>query len=155
MNILVHNQVNNAIAFGLLVAIVGGSFYYVYALAPKGPWIGVTDGAFITPEAARAIGLQEQHGFLIFTIAPSSPAAKAGLQQADHEVSISGQTIPVGGDIIVSIDGRQINGPDDVCSVLRQKQIGGNVKLGIDRDGITQQVNLMLEEAPSGSSPEC
>jgi hypothetical protein len=88
MNILVHNQVNNAIAFGLLVAIVGGSFYYVYALAPKGPWIGVTDGAFITPEAARAIGLQEQHGFLIFTIAPSSPAAKAGLQQADHEVSM-------------------------------------------------------------------
>ena len=80
---------------------------------------------------------------------------RAGLQQADHEISISGQTIPVGGDIIVSIDGRQINGPDDVCSIFGQKQVGDNVRVGIDRDGILQQVNLILEEAPPGTSSEC
>jgi S1-C subfamily serine protease len=151
----VHNPVNTAIAFALLIAIVGGSFYYVYALAPRGPWIGVTDGAFITPEAAQALGLNEDRGFLIFAIAPSSPAAKAGLQQADHDVNVSGQTIPVGGDIIVSMDGKQINGPDDVCSVLGQKQVGDNVRIGIDRDGRLQEVNLMLEETPPGSSSEC
>jgi S1-C subfamily serine protease len=117
--------------------------------------MGIADGAFITPEAAQALGLNEDHGFLIFAIAPSSPAAKAELQQADDNVSISGRTIPVGGDIIVSMDGRQINGPDDVCGIMGQKQVGDNVRIGINRDGRLQEVNLMLEESPPGSSSEC
>ncbi|AFU58277.1 putative protease [Candidatus Nitrososphaera gargensis Ga9.2] len=155
ISIIVHNPVNTFISFGLLIAIVGGSFYYVYALAPRGPWMGIMDGAFITPGAAQAIGLDEDHGFLIFVIAPSSPAAKVGLQQADDEVVIGGQRIPVGGDIIVSMDGRQINGIDDICSVLEQKQVGDNVRIGINRDGRLQEVNLILEEAPPGETSDC
>jgi S1-C subfamily serine protease len=151
----VHNPVNTVISFGLMIAIVGGSFYYVYALTPRGPWMGIADGLFITPAAVQALKLDEDHGILIYAIAPSSPAAKAGLQGADDEVVINGQRIPVGGDIIVSMDGRQINEPNDVCIVLAQKQPDDNVRVTVNRDGILQDANVRLEEAPPGKTPEC
>lgn len=150
-----HNPFNTVISFVLMIAVVGGSFYYVYALAPRGPWMGITAGGFLNPEVAAVLELNQEYGFLIFTIAPASPAARAGLQGADNEIIIEGQSIPIGGDILVSIDGKEINTTGDVCSVLTQKQAGDTVRIGINRDGEQEQVNLILEEAPQGQTSEC
>lgn len=117
--------------------------------------MGIVAGLFLNPSRAEALQLDQDHGILIYMIAPSSPAAKAGLQGADDEVVISGEVVPIGGDIIVSMDGRQINGPDDVCSAFEQKRVGDSMRLVIDREGSLQEVNLILEEAPPGRSPEC
>lgn len=152
-----HNPVNTAISFSLLIAVVGGSFYYVYATAPIKPWTGITDGGFLTPAAAEALGLDQEHGFLIFTIAASSPADKAGLRggDADDSVTLNGRQIPVGGDIIVSMDGRQINGIEDICEILGQKQVDDKVMVEVSRDGNLQQANIFLEGLPPGEITEC
>lgn len=147
-----YNPVNTVISFVLMIAIVGGSFYYVYALTPRGPWTGITNGWLYPPEAAEVLGLDEDHGYLIFTIAPSSPADRAGLQQANDVVVIRGERIPIGGDIVVGVDGRQI---DEICDVLEQKQVGNSLKLVVNRDGNLREVNLVLEEAPPGQSSLC
>lgn len=152
---MLHTPVNTIISFVLMITIVGGSFYYVSALAPRGPWIGIDDGVYLNPARAQALQLDQDHGILIYTIVPSSPAAKAGMQEADDEVVINEVVVPIGGDIIVSIDGLQINGPEDVCRALTPKQVGDTMLLEIDRDGSLQVVNLILEEAPPGKSPEC
>lgn len=150
-----HNPTNTIISFILMIALVGGSFYYVYALAPRGPWIGIIGGGFLNPDIARALELNQDHGFLITSIAPGSPADKAGLRGADDEVIIDGQRIPVGGDIIVSIDNRQINTAGDVCNILTQKEAGEIVRIEINRLGSLRVINVMLEEAPQGQTSEC
>lgn len=150
-----HNPVNTAISFGLLISVVGGSFYFVYATAPPKPWTGITDGGFLTPEAAEVLGLDQERGFLIFTITEASPADRAGLRGSDDVFIMEDRRIPIGGDIVVSMDGRQINVLDDVCGVLAQKQVGDSVRFEVSRDGSLQQANVILEELPPGATTEC
>ena len=152
-----HNPVNTSISFGLLITIVGGSFYYVSAVDPKDPWTGITAGAIISPDAPETLELDQDHGYLILTIEPSSPADRAGLRGGDPErsVTIDGRQIPVGGDIILSMDERQINQRDDICAVLAQKQAGDSIKLEVSRDGSLFETNVLLGEMPSWTSSFC
>jgi S1-C subfamily serine protease len=153
----VHNPVNTLISFGLLISVVGGSFYYVYATAPIKPWTGISAGVTITPDAAEMLGLERDHGFLIILIAPSSPADRAGLRggSGDNTVLINGQQVSVDGDIIVSMDGREINQLADSCAVLAQKEVGDSVRFEVSRDGSLQQANVILEELPPGERTAC
>lgn len=152
-----HNPINTIISFGLLISVVGGSFYYVYATAPIKPWTGIIAGLTIMPEAAVTLGLERDHGFLIITIAPSSPADRAGLRggTGDNSVIINGDPVSVDGDIIVSMDGREINQLGDICAVLAQKQVGDSIRFEVSRDGSLQLANVTLEELPPGERTSC
>ena len=151
------NPANAFISFGLLISVVGGSFYFVSANAPIKPWTGITAGAAITPEAAEALGLDRDHGFLIIAIAPSSPADSAGLRggSGDNPVTINGEQVSIDGDIIVSMDGREIIQRADICAVLAQKQVGDSIRFEVYRDGSLRQANVFLEELPPGAMTTC
>jgi len=123
-------------------------------LPPK-PWIGITEGLVLTAARAEALGLNQQNGLLIMTIAPGSPAEKAGLMGANNVTVINGVKVPTGGDILVSIDDRPINGPEDICAVLAQKEVGDSSKFVIDRNGKEQEIDLVLEELPSQTMSTC
>jgi S1-C subfamily serine protease len=152
-----HNSVNTRISFGLLITIVGGSFCYVYATDSKDPWMGFTAGAIISSDAPKELELGQAHGYLILTIAPSSPADRAGLRGGDPErsVTIDGRQVPIGGDIIHSMEDKQINQREDICAVLAQKQAGDSVKLEILRDGSLFEANLILGEIPASANSFC
>jgi S1-C subfamily serine protease len=150
------NPINAVISLALLGAVVGGSFYYVYAIAPRGPWMGIESGTYLNPQVSQLLGLEQDSGILIFSVAPQSPAEKAGLRGGGAEiVEIRGQRIPVDGDIIVSIDGRQITSEDDVCTSIGQKQVGDIVSVGVSRGGSLVEFNVILEESPPGQSSRC
>lgn len=152
-----HSPVTSAISFVLLAAIVGGSFYYVYANAPVKPWTGILAGGIITPDTPVELRRDQDHGFLIIAVAPSSPADLAGLRSGGSEGSIviDGEEIPIGGDIIVSMDGRSINELDDICAVLHQKQVGDSVVFKVSRDGSMFETNVVLGELPQGQRTFC
>ena len=151
------NPTNAFISFGLLISVVGGSFYFVSANTPIKPWTGITAGAAITPEAAEALGFDRDHGFLIIAIAQSSPADRAGLRggSGDNPVTINGEQISIDGDIIVSMDGMEIIQRADICAVLAQKQVGDSVRFEVSRDGSLRQANVFLEELPPGAMTTC
>lgn len=151
------NPVNTFLSFGLLISVVGGSFYFASANAPIKPWTGLTAGAIITAEDAESLGLERDHGFLIIAIAPSSPAEQAGLRGGSgvNTVLINGEQVPVDGDIIVSMDGMEINQRADICAVLGQKQVGDRVRFEVSRDGNLQQIDVILEELPRGARSTC
>jgi serine protease Do len=118
--------------------------------------MGITAGGILNPEVARDLGLDQEQGFLITGIEPSSPADRAGLQAGgQNTVDIEGQQIPVDGDIIVSMDGIQINKVEDVCAVLEGKPAGDSVALTVYKNGSSREVTVVLEEAPLGQSSEC
>ncbi|MDH5532203.1 MAG: trypsin-like peptidase domain-containing protein [Candidatus Bathyarchaeota archaeon] len=108
------------------------------------PWIGIS-GIDVNLAIAQHIGLEKPQGFLIFDVVPGSPADQAGLQGGTESVTIGGQTIQVGGDVIVGIDdlsARKLN--DVVVYVERNKRPGDPVTLTIIRDGVEQLINLTL-----------
>src|SRR4029079_3530979 len=57
-------------------------------------------GSDLTPELAHVLHIRIDHGGLVESVGPDSPAAKAGIKAGDAQVSIGGQQISAGGDVI-------------------------------------------------------
>jgi S1-C subfamily serine protease len=142
----VHSLPTTIASFGLLIAIVGGSFWYISmnpVEVPREPGIGI-EADNITPEIAQALGLGEQRGVLIIAVVPGGPADRAGLRGT--EVTSNGQVAAIG-DIIIAADGQEIRNDTDLRAFLSSKNAGDNVRLTIIRGGITvMDVNLTLGE---------
>ena len=140
-----HYPFNTAISFGLLIAIVGGSFYYVYATDTKEPYLGI-GGRGVSPAIAQELGLQEASGLLIFIVDSGSPSDQAGLRGGDRIKIIEGQEVALGGDVITAIDGVQIHGVDDAETLLADKAAGDTVKFTIIRGAATLDLNVVVGE---------
>lgn len=115
------------------------------------PWIGIS-GRDIDPDLAKVLNLNDAVGFLVITVVENSPASKAGMHGSNETVEINGVKYPVGGDIILSVDGKQVRKIDDILVHLqRAKSIGDEMNLEILRDGRTTNITITLEERPNGN----
>jgi len=114
------------------------------------PWIGIS-GRDIDPDLAKVLGLNDAVGFLVITVVENSPAAKAGMHGSDETVQVDGVNYPIGGDIILSVDGKQVRKIDDILIHLqRAKSVGDEMILEILREGRTTNITIALEERPNG-----
>jgi S1-C subfamily serine protease len=95
------------------------------------------------------LNLAVKKGVLIQSVAPGSPADKAGLRGGDSSVGIDGQDLALGGDVIVKLDGKDVTSMDQVASAVSDKKPGDKVKLTIIRDGKRKDVELRLGDRPS------
>ena len=115
----------------------------------KHPWIGIS-GRDIDPDTANVLGLKDALGFLIITVVENSPAADAGLVGSDKMIEVDGREYPVGGDIIVAVDGMDVRKIDDILVHLqRVKTVGDEMNLEILRDGRTTNLTIILQERPN------
>lgn len=96
----------------------------------------------LTPELARRLNTTVQTGALILEVAPDSPAARGGLRGAGSDAATG--AIVAGGDVITSIDGQKVAGPDDVAQVVGAKRSGQTVKLTYARGGSERTVEIKL-----------
>jgi S1-C subfamily serine protease len=117
----------------------------------KHPWIGIS-GRDIDPDMANVLNLKDAIGFLIITVVDGSPASKAGLIGSDKTIEVEGINYPIGGDIILSVDGIEVRKIDDILIHLqRAKTVGNEMTLEILRDGRTTNVTIVLQERPNGN----
>jgi serine protease Do len=116
-------------------------------------YIGIT-GTSLDPDLAQAMGLpEEQLGALVVTVTPNGPADKAGIHGSNRTTTINGQDVPVGGDVIVGVDGQSIKSFDDLVSYLYLKtDVGQSVTFDILRNGQSEQIKVTLEARPSLSA---
>jgi S1-C subfamily serine protease len=113
------------------------------------PWLGVS-GIDMTPEIAEAIGLGEPRGFLVIEVAPGGPADGAGVQGGDTPMQLNGMEIPLGGDVVLAINDRDVRKIDDVLGYLQQAtQVGETVTLTVWRDGQIIEIDVTLGARPS------
>ena len=116
----------------------------------KHPWIGIS-GRDIDPDLAKVLNLNDAVGFLVVTVIPDSPAAKAGLRGSENVVQVDGIEYTVGGDIILSVDGVEVRKISDILIHLqRAKAVGDEMVLVILRDGRTTNFTIFLDERPNG-----
>jgi S1-C subfamily serine protease len=137
------NPINTVISFGVLISVVGTSFYYVSATDEGQPWLGI-EGSNVTPAIAQTLGLQEPVGFLIFSVEPSSPAETAGLRGGDRVVTIDERPVVLGGDVIIAVDNIQIEDAQDIEAQLIQKSVGDIVEFTVIRGSLTEQIDVRL-----------
>ena len=117
----------------------------------KHPWIGIS-GRDIDPDLAKVLGLKDAVGFLIVTVVENSPASKAGLIGSEKTIEVQGVNYPMGGDIILSVDGIDVRKIDDILIHLqRAKSVGDEMVLEILRDNRTTNVTIVLQERPNGN----
>jgi S1-C subfamily serine protease len=112
------------------------------------PWIGIV-GQDIDPVLAKVLDLKQAKGFLVMTVVDGSPADKAGLKGMSQTKVIDGKEYPVDGDIIISVDGKEVRKISDILIHLqREKSVGDEMVLGILRDGDFMDLILKLVERP-------
>ena len=85
---------------------------------------------------------QDQQGILVQQIEPGSLADKAGLQAGSQSVTIDGQDIMVGGDIITALNGEQVPTIQDLKAALSQLPADHPLTLTILRDGKQTQIDV-------------
>jgi S1-C subfamily serine protease len=114
----------------------------------KHPYLGIS-GLDVNLPIAEAIGLDTPQGFLVIDVTAGSPAEQAGIQGSDHDEVVDGQTVPLGGDVIVEIDGLPVRTlTDAVVYMERNKQPGDTVDLVLIRDLQEQSLTATLGERP-------
>jgi S1-C subfamily serine protease len=102
----------------------------------------------VTPSIARLFHLPATHGLLIVSVEAGSGAAKAGLRPGTQQATVAGQSYPLGGDLIVSIDGVPVSSVDQLRNEIEDKKPGDTVTLGIYRNDKKKTVTVKLGRQP-------
>jgi len=113
---------------------------------PQAPTQGIHLGILgitVDQSIAQAMNLPDgTQGVLIEQVQSGSLADTAGLQAGSKTVTIDGQDIVVGGDIITAVNGQSIASVDELRAALEQLPTDHLLSLTILRDGKESQVEV-------------
>jgi S1-C subfamily serine protease len=113
------------------------------------PWLGAS-GTDMTYEIANAMGVNVTYGWLIVQVASGGPADDAGLQGGTRQVSVAGETVTVGGDIIIALNGTRIRDINDLSTFLEENTLPDQtIDVTIIRNGETVTLPLTLGTRPA------
>ena len=114
----------------------------------KHPWMGIS-GRDVDPELADFRELKSSKGFLVISVIEGSPAEQAGLIGVTETKEIDGRELAIDGDIVLSIDGKTVRKISDILIHLqREKSIGDEMVLSVNRNGEILELTMVLEERP-------
>jgi serine protease Do len=88
----------------------------------------------MTPEMAKVFGEKEARGVVVGDVSPNSPAQEGGVLR---------------GDIILQVNGKPVNGSNQLRMDVSMMEPGTNVKLTLLRNGNEKQMSLKLAEMPT------
>jgi S1-C subfamily serine protease len=115
------------------------------------PVLGVTTIplAQLGPAARQQLGLgTTQNGLLV--VDATDGAQQAGIRTGTRRVTIGGEQIPAGGDIIVAVDGRPVGTGGELRAYIENtKHPGDTVTVTVLRDGQRQDIPVTLGERPA------
>ncbi|MGP0073134.1 MAG: S1C family serine protease [Bryobacteraceae bacterium] len=109
----------------------------------KRPKLGASV-VWVAGDYADALHLPTAGGLLIQEVDPGSAAARAGLRGGRQEVQIGNAELLVGGDLIMSIDGKPVDRNDAISRALSNKRSGDTLELTVFRSGKTINVRVHL-----------
>src|SRR5690606_9665819 len=86
------------------------------------------------PELASHFETSHRSGALISNVVPSGPAAQAGIRS---------------GDLVLSIDGEPVREGRDLLRLILRQRVGDRVPVEVLRNGRTQTLSVVLRERPN------
>jgi S1-C subfamily serine protease len=110
-------------------------------------YLGVsTQGVY--PQLAAHFGLGAEHGAWVQQVVPGGPGDAAGLQAGTDRRRFQETPWRVGGDIITTVDGRDIRKDADLAVAIQDHAPGESVTLRVVRDRQARTVNVKLGKRP-------
>jgi S1-C subfamily serine protease len=119
------------------------------------PWLGASFLS-LTP---RWIDILQQTGMvvpvrrgaLVLEAIAGAAADRAGLRGGEQLVRVGRQILPVGGDVIIAVNGQPIDDSRELTMYLEtETRVGDAVDLSIIRNGREQVISVELDERPEG-----
>src|SRR5215467_1008230 len=101
----------------------------------------------IGPELADQMGLPVDFGLLIVKVLPGRAAERAGLRAGNERAYIGNIPITLGGDLIIAIDGENVQDQQDLAQVMNAHRAGDMVKVTVYRGKQKMDINVTLGEA--------
>ncbi len=140
------DPVNSGIGFAISINIVKRvvpslieNGYYDY------PYMGISSVSDLSLQSIEALGLERLTGAYVTSVSPNSPAERAGVRGA----SSANGGMPIGGDLIIGIDGQEVQQFDTLLKYLiNYKAPGDTVILTVLRDGQEIDLEMTLDKRP-------
>jgi len=149
--------INTAIETGTLGSVANGIGFAVSSNTAKNvipdlivgntivrPWLGIS-GATLNESLAEELNLSVNRGVYVVDVVQGSPAAEAGLIGDDINQEAAG------GDVITTVDGRDVTGIEELSSYISAKKVGDTVTLSVLRATEMMEIQVKLAERPSDS----
>ena len=111
------------------------------------PWLGIT-GISLTREISKELGLDVKSGVIVAEVLPGSPAYQAGLRGGSRTIVVGSMKLPIGGDIITSLNEEEISDMKELIQCLNYLKVGQMVSLKIYRDHRHLELQVLLAERP-------
>jgi len=97
--------------------------------------------------------LTVKEGVLVVSFDSGSPASSAGVHAGSRSTRVGPYLIPLGGDVIVAIDGTPVKSMADLTVYLEMKtSVGETVQLTVIRNGTQLVIPVTLAARPESSS---
>lgn len=110
------------------------------------PVLGVITLA-IGPDIADQLGLPADYGLLVQRVLPGGAAEHAGMHGGSERAYLGNTPIMVGGDLIVAIDGQDVQDQQQLAQIMNNHRAGDTVRVTIYRGKRRIDLNLTLGEA--------
>jgi S1-C subfamily serine protease len=101
----------------------------------------------ISPDIADELGLPSGSGLLIVRVTPGGAAEHAGLHGGTEQAYLGNMPIMVGGDLIVAVDGAQVQDQRDLAQMMNNHRAGDKIKVTVYRGKKKMDVDVTLGEA--------
>jgi len=101
----------------------------------------------IGPDLADQMGLAAASGVLVQKVVPGGAADRAGIHGGSEQAYLGNMAIVLGGDLIVSIDGKEINDTSDISTIMEKHQPGDQVTVTYYRGRKKMTARVTLGDA--------
>ncbi len=101
----------------------------------------------ISPDIASDLGLASDYGLLIVRVTAGGAAERAGLRGGSERAYLGNMPIMVGGDLIVAVDGQEVQDQQQLSRIMNSHRAGDAVKVTIYRGKKKMDMDVTLGEA--------
>jgi S1-C subfamily serine protease len=111
------------------------------------PWLGIT-GKFVPDQVIDLFAVPMEKSLLVAHIEEGSLAQKAGLRAGTLNVIVEGEPWVLGGEIVLTVNGREIQTVEQYAAMSKTLEIGQTVTLRVLENGAYQYIVAKIEEHP-------
>jgi S1-C subfamily serine protease len=111
------------------------------------PYLGI-EGVSVDLAIEQANHLNTQFGAYVDNVTPEGPIFAAGLHGSTGSTTVNGVSVPIGGDVIIAVDGVPISDFEDLLVNIDFKKPGDEVQLSFLRNGQQQTATVILGVRP-------
>lgn len=153
INTMIYSPSGGSVGIGFAVPVetakrvINDILQYGRVRKPR-PGVNFIPLANLGERFVRALEIPVNDGLMVVEVQSGSAAERAGIKGPTQAVRYGRYQIPVGGDIIVAMDGQKIATRDDYDRALNNKNIGDRVQVEVMRDGRNVTLTMTLDEGP-------